>query len=159
MCVDRNLSISCGGYLFMFISIVSLHASLCLDCKGTMSCNASPYKTKINIPSQTNYYSLQLELDTTAFNNMFLSRSSAAGDRNAEDVKVWKLPVPWLVPICIFSPFFLTFILFILHRYTIKHYRDKKALAKQESGDIEVGRDVEMQVQKFLKKPEIVRHK
>jgi hypothetical protein len=122
-----------------------------------MSCHAFLFEYKL--PSQIFSYPVWPGLNT-ADPNMFTQRSPAEGNRNAEDVKVdpLKFPFPWLIPICMFSPFFFTFILFILCRYTIKRYRDKKALARQEAGDVEVGKDVELQVQKFLRKSEVPGH-
>jgi hypothetical protein len=85
---------------------------------------------------------------------MYIPRSPAPGDRNAEDVKVGpqQIPVPWLIPLCIFAPFFLTFILWVLYRCTIKRYKDKKAIKNQARPSV-VSEDVELQVRDFLAQP------
>jgi hypothetical protein len=84
---------------------------------------------------------------------MYTSRSPVPG-RNPEDIKVGPLqvPVPWLIPLCIFSPFAVTFIIFLLHRYTIKRYSNKRAALEEQEGEQEVSEDVELQVRRFMRK-------
>jgi hypothetical protein len=72
--------------------------------------------------------------------------------RNAEDIKVGPIQVPLLVPLCLFSPFFLTFIVFVIYRFTVVRYRNRKAALAQEGEQEVVGKDIEMQVRKFLEK-------
>lgn len=74
--------------------------------------------------------------------------------RNAEDVKFGPIQAPLLVSLCLFSPFFLSFIIFVIYRFTVVRYRNKKAALAKESEHEVVGKDVEMQVQKFLGKSE-----
>jgi hypothetical protein len=70
---------------------------------------------------------------------------------NAEDRKVGSIPLPWFVPICIFTPFFIKFIVWFLYQHTVIRYQNKKAMLTQEGKGQEVSRDVEMQVRGFLK--------
>jgi hypothetical protein len=69
---------------------------------------------------------------------------------NAEDRKVGPIPLPWFIPICIFTPFFITFLLFFSYQQTIIRYRNKQASLTDERDEQEVSRDVEMQVRSFL---------
>jgi len=78
---------------------------------------------------------------------------------NAEDVKVgpFQLPLPWLIPICIFSPFFLSFSIFVVYRYTIVRHRRNNQTVLGEGEEVEpqkLDADTEKQVQDFLRKPE-----
>ncbi|EAT79202.1 hypothetical protein SNOG_13318 [Parastagonospora nodorum SN15] len=74
--------------------------------------------------------------------------SPTPSGRNAEDVKLGLIQVPLLVPLCLFSPFFLTFIVFVIYRFTVK-----TPLAQGSEQEV-VEKDVEMQLQKFLGKSE-----
>ncbi|KAH3911566.1 hypothetical protein HBI56_162910 [Parastagonospora nodorum] len=80
--------------------------------------------------------------------------SPTPSGRNAEDVKLGLIQVPLLVPLCLFSPFFLTFIVFVIYRFTVVRYRNKKTPLAQGSEQEVVEKDVEMQLQKFLGKSE-----
>jgi len=78
---------------------------------------------------------------------------------NAEDVKVgpFQLPLPWLISICIFSPFFLSFIIFVVYRYTIIRHRRHNQAVLEEGEEVEppkLDADTEKQVKDFLRKPE-----
>ncbi|KAF1835959.1 hypothetical protein BDW02DRAFT_494809 [Decorospora gaudefroyi] len=70
--------------------------------------------------------------------------------KNAEDRKIVPIPLPWFIPLCVFAPFFMTFILFVLYHYTIKRPRAKKALQAPGSAEQKVSKDVEMQVRMFV---------
>jgi hypothetical protein len=78
--------------------------------------------------------------------------SPTPSGRNAEDVKLGPMQVPLLVPLCLFSPFFLTFIVFAIYRFTVVRFRNKRAALAQGSEEEVIGKDVEMQVRKFLGK-------
>ena len=69
--------------------------------------------------------------------------------KNAEDVKVGPIPLPLLVPLCIFAPFFVTFICFVLYRYTVKRYRSRSALLEQGFELQNSSKEVERQVRDF----------
>jgi hypothetical protein len=51
---------------------------------------------------------------------------------NAEDRKVGPIPLPWFIPMCIFTPFFISFIFWSLYQPTVVQYRNKKAALGQE---------------------------
>lgn len=70
--------------------------------------------------------------------------------RNPEDIKVGPLhlPLPWLIPVCIFSPFAASFIVFVIYRYTVTRWHNRRAMLEQ--GEQKVSEDVEMQVRGFL---------
>lgn len=73
--------------------------------------------------------------------------------RNAQDVKAGPLPVPWLIPLCIFTPFFISFLIFVIHRYTVVRQRNKLAAAREAAGEQPVlGKDAELEILKFLGK-------
>jgi hypothetical protein len=74
--------------------------------------------------------------------------------QNAEDVHIGPLPLPWLIPICIFTPAFLSFIAFVIYRYTVVRHRRKKQIALGEGAEAMVSADVERQVSEFLARPE-----
>jgi hypothetical protein len=84
---------------------------------------------------------------------MYLPRSPASGNRNAEDIKVGplQLAVPWLIPLCIFAPFFVSFVVFIVYRY-IKRCRSKPSVVMLEETP-QLRKSIEVQVQNFLNKP------
>jgi hypothetical protein len=77
---------------------------------------------------------------------MAVSPSPTPSGRNAQDVKVGplQLSVPWLIPICIFSPFFLSFFIFVIHRHTVVRSRNKRAVARERVGEgVVLGKNVE----------------
>jgi hypothetical protein len=78
--------------------------------------------------------------------------------RNTEDIKVGplRLPLPWLIPICIFSPFFLSFLLWAFYRHMFKRYQNKRNTADQAAGLQVESEDVEMQSRVSMKKPKEV---
>jgi hypothetical protein len=69
---------------------------------------------------------------------------------NAEDRKVGPIPLPWFIPICIFTAFFITFILWFSYQHTVVSYQNKMAMLAQEGEGQELSRDVEMQVRDFF---------
>jgi hypothetical protein len=76
---------------------------------------------------------------------------------NAEDRKVGPIPLPVFIPMCIFTPSLLAIMGYFIYLKTVKKYKDKKQLAKQDeeaaSGivkEVEVTRGVEKQVRAFI---------
>lgn len=76
---------------------------------------------------------------------------------NAEDRKVGRIPLPVFIPMCIFTPSLLAILGYFIYLKTVKKYRDKKQLAKQDeeaaSGivkEVEVTQGVEKQVRAFI---------
>lgn len=106
---------------------------------------------KLQISRAYNTYSGLLTFIQDYYPSMYLPRAS--GDRNAEDVKVGplQLAVPWLIPLCIFAPFFVSFIIFIIYRY-IKRCTSKPNRAEQKQTP-QLRRSIELQVQNFLRTP------
>jgi len=86
----------------------------------------------------------------------FLMRSTEQAAQNAEDVKFgpFQLPLPWLIPICIFSPFFLSLIIFVIYRYTIVRHRRAKQVALGDDPELpKLDKETEQKIQSFLTKP------
>lgn len=76
---------------------------------------------------------------------------------NAEDRKVGAIPLPVLIPMCIFRHSLLAILGYFIYLKTVKKYKDKKQLAEQDeeaaSGivkEVEVSQDVEKQVRAFI---------
>jgi len=76
---------------------------------------------------------------------------------NAEDRKAGPIPLPVIIPMCIFTPSWLAILGYFIYLKIVKKYEDKKQLAKQDeeaaSGivkEVEVTRDVEKQVRAFI---------
>jgi hypothetical protein len=69
---------------------------------------------------------------------------------NAEDRKIGPIPLPWFIPICVFAPFLLTFIAWVLYLQTVKRYQNKKLLQAQQEQQRITAKEVETQMQQFI---------
>jgi hypothetical protein len=69
---------------------------------------------------------------------------------NAEDHKIGPIPLPWFIPMCAFTPFFLTFIGWVLWQQTVKRYQNKKLLQAQREQQHIPTKEVETQMQQFI---------
>jgi hypothetical protein len=69
---------------------------------------------------------------------------------NAEDRKIGPIPLPWFIPMCVFAPFFLTFISWVLYQQTVKRYQNKKVLRAQQEHRRVAAKEVETQMQQFI---------
>lgn len=76
---------------------------------------------------------------------------------NAEDRKVGAIPLPVFIPMCIFTPSLLAILGYFIYLKTVKKYKDKKQLAKQDEEaasnivkEVEVSQDVGKQVRAFI---------
>ncbi|KAF3041961.1 hypothetical protein E8E12_009061 [Didymella heteroderae] len=76
---------------------------------------------------------------------------------NAEDCKIGHIPLPVFIPMYIFTPSLLAIMVYFVYLKTVKMYRDKTQLAKQDEEaapgmvkEVEVTQDVEQQVRAFI---------
>ncbi|KAG9195205.1 hypothetical protein G6011_00325 [Alternaria panax] len=69
---------------------------------------------------------------------------------NAEDHKIGPIPLPWFIPMCVFAPFFLTFIAWVFYQQTVKRYQNKKQMQAQREQQDMAKKEVETQMQQFI---------
>ncbi|KAF1850580.1 uncharacterized protein K460DRAFT_272221 [Cucurbitaria berberidis CBS 394.84] len=64
---------------------------------------------------------------------MFLSRVILISNpQNAEDVKIGPIPLPLFIVVCMFAPFVIAGIVFVVHRLWMKWSRNRKAAGEQD---------------------------
>ena len=69
---------------------------------------------------------------------------------NAEEHKIGPIPLPWFIPMCIFAPSFLAFIVWVFYLATVKRYQNKKQLQAQQEQERMAKKEVETQMQQFI---------
>lgn len=79
--------------------------------------------------------------------------------KNAQDVNVGLLPIPWLIPMCIFTPCAVGFIIWVVYLYTIKRCKNRKALLTKDQNQQIMSEDVEMQVRAVLQEGQKAHHR
>ena len=76
---------------------------------------------------------------------------------------VGPIPLAAFIPMCFFTPFVIGFTLWLLYIYTIKRWKEKKKITPTETQgkgpQVDLGRDVEMQVESFINAPPLVKPK
>jgi len=79
-----------------------------------------------------------------------LKFSHRAEPINAEQRMIGPIPLPWFIPMCVFAPFFLSFICWVFYQQTVTRYKNKKLLAAQQEQERLAAKEVETQMQQFI---------
>jgi len=79
-----------------------------------------------------------------------LKFSHRAEPINAEQRMIGPIPLPWFIPMCVFAPFFLSFICWVFYQQTVTRYKNKKLLAAQQEQQRLATKEVETQMQQFI---------
>ena len=72
------------------------------------------------------------------------------------------IPLAAFIPMCFFAPFFIGLTLWLIYRYTIKRWSNRRVLLREtrvKEPRADLNRDVEMQVERFVNAPPPVRTK
>ena len=106
-----------------------------------------PHSSEWTFPNRITHIQIPLDISHKMPALKFQHRAEPI---NAEDRKIGPIPLPWFIPMCVFAPFFLTFIAWVFYQQTVKRYQNKKLLQAQQEQQHMAQKEVETQMQQFI---------